>query len=333
MSSEKSNGEDESDKQAESLKSQIFWYKWGAGALVVFAIAMFLAGLNIYAGGGLNANELGDFWSGGIGPLLSFAALIILYVAFRGQQQELELQREELKATREELAGQRRQLALQNQQTEQQIFENTFFQLIRLHHTIVERLYFRDEDARRAARIQRRFGDKAASGRDKVVSGRACFPVLFELFTGQYSAHEKTQIKKALIERGELEEEADSAERNAKVNKATPQWSIETEREVLNYAFQVFWKDHRADLQHYFQNLLEVVRHIAAHVNAPRLDFTRMLVAQLSTHEVLLLTYYCISDEVSPELTQHVVDYGILRNVPRHMLLKSSHLDLVGRNS
>ncbi len=66
---------------------------------------------------------------------LAFGGLIYTFLL---QRRELQLQREELEATRGELAGQREQLSLQTQALHDQSFENTFFQLVNLHHRIVE---------------------------------------------------------------------------------------------------------------------------------------------------------------------------------------------------
>ncbi len=59
---------------------------------------------------------------------LAFAGLIVTMIM---QNEDLRLQRKELAATRVELAGQKDQLKLQNLFFEQQIFETTYFNLIR----------------------------------------------------------------------------------------------------------------------------------------------------------------------------------------------------------
>jgi hypothetical protein len=83
--------------------------------------------------------QFGDLF-GGINALFTaFAFGGLIYTAFL-QRKELGYQREELKQTREELAGQREQLRLQNETFRLQSFENTFFQLLTLHHQIVEAL-------------------------------------------------------------------------------------------------------------------------------------------------------------------------------------------------
>jgi hypothetical protein len=97
---------------------------------------------------------------------LAFAGVIYAILL---QRQELKLQRDELALTRGELAGQRVQLQAQNETLQQQNFENTFFQLLRLHNDIVNAIDLRDE-----------------GGRETTV-GRDCFKVFHERFTRRWS--------------------------------------------------------------------------------------------------------------------------------------------------
>ena len=84
---------------------------------------------------------------GGVNALFSGLAFAGILIALYMQKHELELQREELSATREELKlqriameGQKKQLEIQNKTSEKQRFENTFFQLLDLHHEIISNL-------------------------------------------------------------------------------------------------------------------------------------------------------------------------------------------------
>jgi len=69
---------------------------------------------------------------------LAFAGVIITVLL---QRKELELQRKEVAKTTEQLEGQKEQFILQNETLSLQRFENTFFQLIKLHHDIVNKMY------------------------------------------------------------------------------------------------------------------------------------------------------------------------------------------------
>jgi hypothetical protein len=104
--------------------------------LWLLIIAMWtVSGFALY--GNENRGTFGDMF-GAINALftgLAFATLI--YTAWM-QRDELALQREELQSTRLELQGQKEQLALQNATFALQRFENTFFELLRVHGQIVD---------------------------------------------------------------------------------------------------------------------------------------------------------------------------------------------------
>ncbi len=74
---------------------------------------------------------------GCINALFSGLAFGGVVLAILLQTKELEYQREELQQTRGELKGQKEQLQAQNETLKIQSFENTFFQMLRLHHEIV----------------------------------------------------------------------------------------------------------------------------------------------------------------------------------------------------
>ena len=104
----------------------------------------------------------GDMY-GGINALftgLAFAGLIMTLIV---QMRELELQREELGAMKDELSGQRSQMELQNEFVKKQIFENTFFQMMRMHNEIVSKMDIR------------------------TVIGRDCFQEIFSEIKGDYT--------------------------------------------------------------------------------------------------------------------------------------------------
>ncbi len=94
-------------------------------------------------------SERGTFGDqfGAVNALFSGLAFALLIVTLILQRRELILQREELSYTREELAGQREELKKQgeafieqNKAINQQRFENTFFNLLKMHCDIVRHL-------------------------------------------------------------------------------------------------------------------------------------------------------------------------------------------------
>lgn len=318
MSTEKPTGEDESDGPAQSLQSQIFWFQIGALVLAVIAAVMFGAGFYFYFGEGLEPNELGDFWSGGVGPLLSFAALIILYVAFLGQKQQLQLQQQELKATRQELAGQRKQLELQNQQTEQRNFENTFFQLIRLHNDIVDSIDTEVEKLDWSMRKPLR--------RTRTVKGRDCFRHFYEDLKDAYSSVEVMHAENVVSVLEESTEEMNEEGEQPSGKDYEAYRDIDREKLRMRLTYEKFWSDKRADLEHYFQSLQQVLKHVVEREQEDTEMYIDIVLAQLSTYELLLLAYHYLCGYAPPRMKRYINDYDVLRHMPSGSLMSEEHI-------
>ncbi|HSG31294.1 MAG TPA: hypothetical protein VLB82_07070 [Thermodesulfobacteriota bacterium] len=75
---------------------------------------------------------MGAVWRlcGRVNPILSFLALVAVLIAIVLQNKELQYSREELRRSSQALEEQSESFRVQN-------FENTFFQMVRLHHDIV----------------------------------------------------------------------------------------------------------------------------------------------------------------------------------------------------
>lgn len=88
-------------------------------------------------------NELGDSF-GSVNAVISTLAFLAVFIALIMQQKQIELQRKDLGLQRRELKNNTKELSLQRQEFEEQNrnirlqrFENTFFQMLSLHHEIV----------------------------------------------------------------------------------------------------------------------------------------------------------------------------------------------------
>lgn len=121
----------------------------------VIAIVVIFIYWNTY-GGSLTADhtrwaEFGDFVGGVLNPVFGFLGLFALLLT-------ISLQSKELKLTNKELSSQNKTLILQN-------FENSFFQMLRLHNDIVNSIDF-----------------VRGGGNKQVVttSGRDCFPIMVQ---------------------------------------------------------------------------------------------------------------------------------------------------------
>jgi hypothetical protein len=106
--------------------------------VLIIAVALFKHGENIDYSLTIKSNkfsEFGSFISGSVGVIWSFVSVLLFYLALRLQRKDLNMQRIELE-------GQRKQMEKQNETLSLQQFENTFFQLLNVHNSMVQSIDF-----------------------------------------------------------------------------------------------------------------------------------------------------------------------------------------------
>lgn len=101
----------------------------------IIALLLFLSKTTtLVAGAPINPSifsNFGDLIGGVVGAIWSLAGVLLFYAALRLQREDLILQRKELVKSREIAESQNKTFHIQR-------FENTFFNLINLHHEIVK---------------------------------------------------------------------------------------------------------------------------------------------------------------------------------------------------
>ena len=206
---------------------------------------------------------------------LAFAGIIFAIQLQRSdlklQRHELELTREELHGQKDQLEGQKVQLKLQNDTMTLQTFENTFFQLLRLHHEII--------------------GSMSYQGPYKT-EGRECFVSLYKDLQRSYFFHSKK----------------------------------EQGLNSLKNACNEFFNSNKGNIGHYFANFYNIVDFV--NVSEPEREefYINLLKGQLSSHELLLLFYYCISDFSREEFIKFVsVKFNLFEDLPQEELLSKEH--------
>ena len=232
------------------------------------------------------AGEFGDMF-GLANALFSGFAFLGVVVAILLQQQELRLQREELGHTREELRGQKEQLKLQNSTFKNQSFENAFFQMLSLHHQIVNAL-------------------DVTSGKN-VHSGRDCFPFFCQrLF--RFARSNVYRLKNA------------QGNGSAHIDDEVINSHFVMEKLVKESYLEVY-RENQADLGHYFRNLYTIIKFIDSSSMEDKKTYTNIVRAQLSTSELTMLFYNVISPNGSAKFKPLVEKYEILKNLPTGELL------------
>lgn len=218
--------------------------------------------------------SFGDMF-GAVGALFSGLAFVGLIVTIYVQLEQLDLHSDQLREAREELKRQKEELAAQHETLRKQRFEDTFFQLLRLHSDIVNTM---DIDIRQGGTRR----------------GRDCFVVMYNELYREFS-------------------------------QANPPGEAGDGLGAINQIFQEFYHKHQADLGHYFTNLSSIVKFVNSNEIPDKNFYVNLLASELSSHELLLLFYYGLSDSGSQSFKPLIEQYDMLQNIPKNNLLVAQH--------
>lgn len=134
------------------------WYKKWENYLIIFGFVIVIGAVftpfliiklneykyNLKTFAGLGT--VGDFFGGTTVGLLSLASLMFVTAAMFMQKEELKLQRGEVTATRKEYE-------ITNRTMKKQSFDSTFFNMITLHHNILNEITFKNGKGRHAIEL------------------------------------------------------------------------------------------------------------------------------------------------------------------------------------
>ncbi len=214
----------------------------------------------------------------------------------RLQRKELELQREELTHTREEIKGQKEQLALQNETLRHQNFESSFFQLLGLYNNIIDAMEI--------------------SASHSHASKRDSFRLIHhELrYSNNLSGETLEQTYSYISER-----EWDSSEEEK-------QFMLK----IINERHYLFFAKYQALVGHYLRHLYNMVKFVEEKdflIYEEKKRYTNLIRAQLSSYELALLFYNCLSDQ-GKDFKPLVEKYTLLKNIDFNLLLSNEHKKL-----
>lgn len=252
---------------------------WPVLLLVLVVVVWALSGWLIYLYAGDGRGLFGDMF-GAINALFSGLAFAGVLYAILLQRADLKLQKHEHELSRAEMAAQRQQLVLQNETLRLQSFENSFFQLLRLHNDIVNSIDL----------VNPATGVVKARGRD-------CFREFYDEFRKLWQ---------------ELQAQ-DSA-------------TGEAERICLAYLH--FNAAIEPEAGHYFLTLYNIIKFVDSSNVADKKHYTNLVRAHLSSYEVALLFYSCLTERGVAKFKPLVERYALLKMLRRDELLDSRHIAL-----
>ena len=233
---------------------------------------------------------------------LAFAGVIFAIIL---QKKELELQRQELRETRGEIRGQKEQLQAQDRTLQKQNFESSFFHLLSLHNEIVNSMMIIE---------YRPLGLQAIE------------------HSGQRSqAIEHSGQRFFLYINRKLKENYNEEKRDSQDSIATPT-SIEIKEEIKVVCEQ-FFTNYQPYVGHYFRYLYNTTKFVDEHeffdnkIFKHKKLYTNLIRAQLSSTELGLLFYNCLSDR-GAKFKCLVEKYALLEDMDFGNLLDQKHRSL-----
>jgi uncharacterized membrane protein len=250
----------------------------------------------------LEGNEargtFGDMF-GSLNALYSGFALAGIIITILLQKNELKLQREELKETRKEFK-------IQNETLNIQRFENTFFNLLNLHHKIVDEIDYRRIKGKNPwGNIDYLMGtNDEDDGETITITGRDVF---------------KYHYKKLL-------DELKHAENPKQV-------------------YLQHYEKYQSDFGHYFRNLYRIFKlvdtskffvsekEIETQILKRKYRYTSIARAQLSDYELLWLFYNGISENGIEKFKPLIEKYSLLKNLPENKLANINDLDFYNKSA
>ncbi len=104
-------------------------------------------------------------------------------------------------------------------------------------------------------------------------------------------------------------------------DKRHDQFKDDTEREKINNIYLAFYNANQAEIGHYFRSLYHIIKLIDRSEIENKRVYTNLVRAQLSSHELTLLFYNCLSDLGVEKFKPLAEKYALFKNIPRSLLI------------
>lgn len=297
---------------------------------------------------------IGDTIGGLMNPFIALAGVIVtglaFYIQYKANLQQRELFELEQKENKSQL---QKQIDNQNQQIKIQQFESQFYEMLKLHRENITEMKINGYDFEEIEENQ----FKKLKKFDKITEGRKLFVVMkkeFECILGLYSETNKLD-KRGFQKCYELffsgldayqdsyPNEVDLIKRfkDARSNHETPhRWRITTNKERKEFTTDVQlyfnykpFSGHSQRLGHYFRHLYLTVKSIANNTIVieyeDRMKYLRILRAQLSNHEQILLFYNWLSEygnDWENEVHSFFTEYCMIHNLAYDSLFNDKYI-------
>lgn len=269
------------------IKHQAHWF-----AIAVFIIWVSFLVLVVSTGEFFTIwGPLGDSF-GAVNALFSALAFAGLIYTASLQMEELKGQKEQLELQKNELSDTNKAFREQNSTLKQQRFENTFFQLISIHHDIV-------------AKLSLTHIDKKREGRE-----------LLTLIKGHLYNHVNPAIKARYGANG--------------IEMTKRPTSAEDAIQQIRVGYMDFYHEHDPNhahgtrLNHYYRNLYHIfkfIHHSKLIEDGDRQFYASIARAQLSSDELFLILYNSFIEGMGyPKFLFLIREFGLMENFDHKLI-------------
>lgn len=296
--------------------------------------------------------EIGDTIGGLMNPFVALAGVVITGLAFYIQYKANLLQRElflsEQAQSQEQLQI---QIDNQNKQIRLQQFESQFYEMLRLHRDNVTEMKIEGYDFEESGNVLKKFS-KNTEGRKVFVTMQTEFECILSLFSRDRTLTKELFQKCYMLffsgldefEKKYSQEESVTIEllKKARKRHENPlKNTIKTNKyrkEFLPYVKLYFnykpFSGHASRLGHYFRHLYLAVKSVAnsdiVTTYEDKMKYLKILRAQLSNHEQMLLFYNWLSEygaDWENDKHQFFTEYCMIHNLWYDNLFKNQFID------
>lgn len=282
----------EFETKISELETKIKTYTNWAWGFVMGGFAIVVLGFILYLhrdSTSYNLNLLGDFYGGSVASIWSLAGLFFIYVAFLGQKQQLLNQQMEIMYSQLEVKYTRFEL---EGQKKEMIEQNQTLRQQRFDNTFFQLLNTHSN-------IVSSMDLRKSSEKSSVISeGRDCFGIFYQ----RLKAHITVQYgsKRLNPETANLEDTCSG--------------------------YEQFFENNQNNLGHYFRNLYHIIKYIDNSDVDNKKTYTNFVRAQLSSHELALIFYNCITDYGVDKFKPLIEKYALLKNMNKGLVFNQTHL-------
>jgi Putative phage abortive infection protein len=273
-------------------------------SIIVTIMIIGLWVINLLAFNGKTEIDRGTFGDmfGAVNSLFSGLALAGIILTILLQRKELQLQRQELGDTRQEFKTQNETLKLQR-------FENTFFNLLTLHHQIVSSIDHRYySDKKKGIGKREPIMSKAAEEKEAIViNGRDVFRFRYNQLYSDLKKHNNLNFEVIYMHHYELSQ---------------------------------------TDFGHYFRNLYRMIKLVdqtdffydiskvsSEEIFELKYRYTSIIRAQISDYELLWIFYNCLTQNGVEKFKPYIENYSLLKNIPKKYIPFETHLELYDKKA